>query len=680
MVAGLRLDDKAFDRMVRDVADRVRGLNPDDAGFTAAAVREVHGVVDQFNVETPVHDRISAEFAIFLTRAVEELLRADGEKGLLKARAQAARMQAVGTALMSSARIGQDEARLFEQYPQSNRMLNTEAPGFDELRAELGGLMGLAAAFGIEGEHNSYYRFEVDNTVRGERSNDVGEYGVRQREHMAPFEVLDLEAQGGTLDYRRALEDASPGVFYDVLIRNTRGVYDALEGVVNASQGDIITDRDNYASLVRDTLPNPLEFRAGDRPSFLLSDDLRRYLQTLGAQLHCVWEDVEQDRNDIRINWDRAPEAKKALAATHDQWVKSNPDRAGPGDLVPFEDQTPRDQARNLPPLMSAIDGILKAEGAMRDLLIDGAVAEHNGRVTNAGKRMQLHLVTAARAGIAGVHEGKQAIEAGDVEKGMARIEEANRIHARAIADEGAILAARAAGIRDLKDVGPGWEVAYRLGIQAGREMYVEGGRKTDAGPAIALEHMGEWIHAMLGSQLDAPVFADLKDELSTPEGCQALAERLIGEGTVGDTKLLVETEFGRSVEQSGPELLAKWDAEVDRDDPYSGWIVEMLDIAKANEAKAGGRASLSEGEQKVLDLVLRLANILWKAAQVHRASVDDASRVSPIDRGGVFNPYEVLVAQQPSPDVEASNEMAVHQVWKDLGVLQAALRDRRAN
>lgn len=677
MAAGLRLNDKAFDQMVTDVADRVRALNPDDVGFTAAAVREVHGVVDEFALQTPVHDRISSEFAILLTRAVEDLLRADAEKGAQEVRGHAAKMQAVGTALMSAARIGQDEARLFEQYPQSNRRLRTEAPTFETLRSELGGLMGLAAAFGMEGEHNSYYRFEVDNTVRGERSNDVGEYGVRSRRHMAPFEVLDLEAQGTTLDYRRALEDSSPAVFYDVLIKNTRGVYDALEGVVNAAQGQIVTDRDNYAALVRDELPNPLELQEGDRPSFLLSDELKQYLQTLGAQLHCVWEDVEQDRKNIKINWDRAPEARKALAATHDQWVKSNPDRAGPADLLPFEDQSPRDQARNLAPLMAAIDGVLKAEGAMKDLLLDGAVAQHNGRVTNAGKRMQLHLVTSARAALAGIAEGKAAIEAGRKTEGTEQIEEANRIHARAVADEGAILAARAVGITDLAQVGPGWEVAYRLALQSGREMYVEGGRKTEAGPAIALEHMGEWIHALVQDQLDAPSFAGLRDQLSTPEGCQALAERLLDGGTVGDAKLVVEREFGRGAARSGADLLAEWDEKVDREDPYNGWLIEILDIAKANEQGAEGRPPLGEGEQIVLGLVLRLANLLWKAAQVHRASTDDATRVSPIDRGGVYNPYEVLVAQQPSDDTQASNETALHQVWKDLGVLQAALKAR---
>ena len=134
---------------------------------------------------------------------------------------------------------------------------------------------------------------------------------------------------------------------------------------------------------------------------------------------------------------------------------------------------------------------------------------------------------------------------------------------------------------------------------------------------------------------------------------------RVLRDATVDDVNAVMAREFGRKTEVNGEAAIAEWKQSLHPE--WDKWLLDMFPDLKTTQ---GGASRLTEDELSVLGMVMRMANVTWKAGQIHRANAGDTSRINPLERGAVYNPYELLL-------ITGSDSQALLAMVKDLAVLQ---------
>jgi hypothetical protein len=252
-----------------------------------------------------------------------------------------------------------------------------------------------------------------------------------------------------------------------------------------------------------------------------------------------------------------------------------------------------------------------------------------------------------------------------------------NRAHAKAVGFESGLLAARAAGIKGGRELGRVIGVFTKASRQSGEAFssaFTVGGQKIEAregdykkamnaaGP-VASKHLVALAHALTGKgRLTAAKKKAIRGELAT----------ILANVRVEDLATLVGRDLGkRGVRMSGSAIVRSVQSQIPKDDWAYG------DIAKMKTRGKGDRP-LTERQLTLLSGALRLANATWKAGQVHRAAWEgNTSRITPTERGGVYNPYDVLKVKMYNDTYSAAGRGAkaeqaaisrvVFEVFKDL-------------
>jgi len=246
-----------------------------------------------------------------------------------------------------------------------------------------------------------------------------------------------------------------------------------------------------------------------------------------------------------------------------------------------------------------------------------------------------------------------------------------NALHAAAVADEAALLAAHAvradpAEARRLHGVfekaalaaGAAFEGAFRTNGEPIPEKEADAykpGMKAAGG--IALSHLAEAI-----GKDPAP---------------------LLKQANIGDVAEIVKRDLGLNLSTDTYDIIETLrfiDGSLIKDD-YSRKKIPGL---KPSDAR------LPDNDRDGLNLSLRLANVTWKAGQVHRAAWEgDRSRIDP-DVRTAYNPYDQLMGQMFNETkaawlaqggaAESADHVAfarvVLEAYKDLDKLQRAVTE----
>lgn len=147
----------------------------------------------------------------------------------------------------------------------------------------------------------------------------------------------------------------------------------------------------------------------------------------------------------------------------------------------------------------------------------------------------------------------------------------------------------------------------------------------------------------------------------------QAVA--VIRGANLGDIAALVARDLGVDAAVLGQNLkttLAGLKETALKDDYYKALLDTPLN----------DKASLDAAGLNTLALAVRMANCTWRSGQVHRAAWEgNDSRIDPTKRGGVYNPFDFLVAEKfhaNGGDTKAF-ALTVFEIYKDLDKLKRA-------
>lgn len=619
--------------VVQDLAE----IDHTDAGYVAKAIEIIQSKLDAFEKEAPLPPLVSAKLAAQVAGSVVGTLQfMKGEQAALEA-------QKAATMLSQTAAIREREELILGRFGVVPP--HAEPPPVPKGFAQtLSAYSGLAGTLGAKVSHDSYVRYEQANTVLGDRANEVGQYRKRSRTFMLPFDVILDKAK-----------DPADGLLQTVIRLNKDGITDTLLGLADAENGPL-TEVDGYVEHAR-ALPDHF---SGELPNFDMSVETERYLYRVGAELKELYEAAEHD--PTTVPWEDYPTATAALASAHDRWVQRNSERADDADKVPFAHCDPRTKARNIPVLLATIDGILRARDAIQDIMLKGVIRK-GGAISEAGFGLQMHLVASARSAhgennpLTRRHADAMTASLKTDVDAQAMFHRANQIHARAVADESAVLMMHGAGIHDMSVLAKCHQILTKACTAAGEE-FLPDGRGADGAAPVALEHMGELLSALHSEMPNL-----------SREGAQEYAIDLLRRATIDDLADLMPEGFHRAgVEERGDELIAA----LKDITPESDYFYEQIDSLPIRDE---GSKPLNEVERRDLGAMLRLVNATWKAGQVHRVRNDkgemDWSRADPAQREAVYNPYDLLVTGA------GQEHKALFMVVKDLVEVQKYVPER---
>lgn len=246
------------------------------------------------------------------------------------------------------------------------------------------------------------------------------------------------------------------------------------------------------------------------------------------------------------------------------------------------------------------------------------------------------------------------------------------------VGDEGGLLAARSAGlpVEDAPKVQQVFREAARMAGRAfGKAFDADGNKRPDREAAYksAMSEAGKWAF-------------DGIDDLSRAMGGDAGfrssdSERIVKGARLEDVAAIVANDLGlpESVTQMDGAALKAMIADVVPSDDYFHKDIAGMPVRAADDDP------LSEQDQRVLSMGIRLANATWKSGQVHRAAWEGKDdRINPGKRTA-FNTFDALKgnmfeqATGGDTSVKAQREgfaRVVFEVYKDLLQLQKAAGD----
>lgn len=518
--------------------------------------------------------------------------------------------QSAATALRDAEQVFESERSFFQSLEPER--IDKSISTMDLAAAERGfaGLGGLATIFAGR-LHDGWFRVNVTTTARGE-GQDGTEFRVRP--DYVPFSVAENEMEkGGAAELQR---------FTQILTRSAVGLVNASDALLDVAAGSAVPqDRAGYLGA--------------EERSLLLPPEVRRRLHAIGYALFPLWE---QSANSapagIPFDAPEHAEVKRVLEAIHKRFSLNNP------GYVPFDQETPARKAGNIPTLLAVVDGVLSADRLSRRILDYGIVGPHG--VAGEAFLLQRHLFHSVK-----VAQG--------LSQGGREFKDINRVLARGVADEAALLAAHAAGVRSNEGVKLDriYGVFFEAVERAGNE-FRPGGRGASGAAEAALAAAPKLLGAM-----------QAKGKKTTPAGdlgpLRKHAESLVERATGGDLLAILRDEFGRSDVSAADFAKMKVHADAD------AYFKPKFEAAKGLSVE---EPALSPAERKELAQILRLANATWKVGQGHLVMAKgDDSRGSPTERGSVFNPYDLLLASFKDP----SESLFVGPV-KDWLILKGAL------
>ncbi|MBL8952681.1 MAG: hypothetical protein JNK82_18015 [Myxococcaceae bacterium] len=206
--------------------------------------------------------------------------------------------------------------------------------------------------------------------------------------------------------------------------------------------------------------------------------------------------------------------------------------------------------------------------------------------------------------------------------------EQRNLISSQVIAQESAVLAAAAAGVKDPATLGALYQLFFESAFEAGnafRPAFNADGTKSTSPDADGLRGAAQ-------SAAGGVAFRALP-KLMELLGVKADAAQVIRGAAIEDVASVASGDLKLSYFPSAAKIAETLKAVVAPDDYFFSHLDKL-----ANRG----------AEQKVLGFAVRLANTTWKAGQVHRAAWEGTDRrINPKagDRLAVFNPYDNLKA-----------------------------------
>ncbi len=440
-----------------EVYEQAKALEPSDPGY-AAALNEIIDTVVTKHSKTL---RWSNEDARILRAELSEL--ASSKLAIYLTRQDQMKLHQSQTMLEDSKDILREEDLIFRGFSRVSKADADVKPA--EMQSAIAGLGRLAATLGAPRAFDGWFAREVTETVQGDRSNNIGEYGKRARPFMMPFN----EVRGLTSS------DVKNKLLQKVLADNRRGVYEALGAMVaSLPKGDAVATQ----------------------PAFLLSSHVGGRVNLLGRELGGFREYVDRKQAPPP---ERFGELRQVLGHNHAAFVAANYTSV-PADLrKPFDELEPVVQRRNVPNLLGALYGLTQANRLVGDVL-DNGVLLAGGAPTEAGNDLQLHLVSSASHAMTQDFKG------------------ANETFGGAVADEISLLLAHHDGCPD--QLPAVHAVVTKAALEAG-EQFTVGGPGAKAAPAIAMKHFGDLMVALKpDSKLDAEAWrARAQDVLTRVRG-----------------------------------------------------------------------------------------------------------------------------------------------------------------
>lgn len=220
-----------------------------------------------------------------------------------------------------------------------------------------------------------------------------------------------------------------------------------------------------------------------------------------------------------------------------------------------------------------------------------------------------------------------------------------NRYHAKSIGFESGLAAAKAAGVTDATTLRRVTKVFTSASLKSGltfRRAFTKTGAKVGANEPVYKKAMNA-AGPVASQALVRLAFALNKQGRLNKTKKQAIkreVKSMLNGARVEDLAAMVAKDLGLKVKVTGAEVVKNVQGLIPKDDWAYGDIAKM-------KVRAKGEKSLGKSQLALLNAGIRLANATWKAGQVHRAAWEgNDSRVSPSQRGGVYNPYDVLKVQ----------------------------------
>lgn len=288
-------------------------------------------------------------------------------------------------------------------------------------------------------------------------------------------------------------------------------------------------------------------------------------------------------------------------------------------DPISGQSMTPQAVGAGAAPKIPDAPAFDFAPEALADLLEQGPLF-HDGNsisVNETAKTLAVTLETKTRAALA-----------------APSFEQRNLLNAEVIAMESAVLAASAADVKDPAKVGELYKLFFAAAYEAGaafRPAFTEDGKKSTAADADTRRTAAQSAAGGVAFRALPQLFSLVA---GTPaDQAKAEATRIIRGASVEDVASIASGDLGLNVFPSAAKIAETLKAVVSPDD----YFFKELDKLENRDS-----------DHALLNLGVRLANVTWKAGQVHRAAWEGTDRrINPKagDRLAVFNPYDNLKA-----------------------------------
>jgi hypothetical protein len=212
-----------------------------------------------------------------------------------------------------------------------------------------------------------------------------------------------------------------------------------------------------------------------------------------------------------------------------------------------------------------------------------------------------------------------------------------NRLHAKAVAHESSGLTAEALGLtpRQRRALGRIFKSASLKSGAAFAGAFTRSGRPVRANKGAYDRAMN--VAGPVASGALVKVAALIGEPRTPVRQLRKTVNATLNNARVEDLTAMVAHDLGLAQRPSGAQVIRDIRGLIPKGDWAYGDIAKM-------KTRASGEQALKSSQLKLLNAGLRLANATWKAGQVHRAAWEGSrSRITPSERGGVYNPYDVL-------------------------------------
>lgn len=604
-------DTRPYVAKIKDsVVDQMRKANVDATaeGAEVAVAQIAKAQVDAFagaNAMAPAAAR--SLLADVLAAAKNEL---QGDMAAL-----AVKVGVAETNQRVSAQILATRDHLLGSYdPRALKGVAASTP--QQRQQDLAALAPLAGVFAWGIGHDAAYANAAVDTALG-----AADKTAKQNEAAGGLAVHTRRAHMPAEQLRMLGDDA---LVIDAVARTGKGIVGALGSM---AQPSLPTAGKGFVDQVK-AMTDPF---AAATPSFSLSPETRKHLLQVGAELrniqHAADTDASPDGAALKAAFAANPVGHEALLGAQIAWVKEQlgGDDRYQGDYKHGDELHPKTLVRNLPIVVAAIEGTLRASRVVDDVL-DQGLAYHQGAPSSDAHDLQLFLEASARWAIA--TKDPQA---------------KNAVHARAVATESSLQLVTSRGLTGdtARAVLPKVYAALdKIARASGDEFIKPDGLKASGSSLVAMRNAGELLAALHGESGAAASAAWQQKAL-------ALTQR----ASLQDVALVVQEQFGRgAVSSDGATLRAQMGDKFASDAWFVGHVTGKDDkgsavrqFPTAEEQLAAGKQPLSADERKDLAALLFACNVGWKQGQAFRGE-GDRSRVDSTLRDGVYDAYETLV------------------------------------